>query len=729
MFDLSKYNSEQREAILDFDHNLLILACAGSGKTRTITGKIAYAISEGIIVPYQICAVTFTNKAAKEMKERVSRLVEEGDLSDMEIRTFHSLGAYLLRRFGTDVGLSPDFSIYDDDDALSLLAGVYPNQQKKNLRSFLNEIMLIKEMGISSSDARLVEKGYSKELIDMYEKYESALRATGNADFADLIMLPAKLLEDPHSRASEYVHRRFKMILVDEYQDSSDEQFVFLSRLKGPETQVVVVGDDDQSIYSFRGANLENILSFDTLFENVREIKLEKNYRSTDEILRPAGALISKNTKRHVKEIVSADGKKGVKPRIIRAFDGRVEADVISSMILTHRDYDRVAVIYRTNAQSQPFEVSFTNLGIPYKVVGALRFYEREEVKDVLALLYLLMNHRDSVSFKRVINKPPRGIGPKKTEEILSYSDDLMEALETFVSKSSGKAKKASFQFLSTWKSLTKLLDESQDVNIGSVAHRAFVEFGLSDYYKSEPDSSIRSSKLQNVEQLINALSEEGSGRDKLRAFLERVALDNTILGSEDPRDKEGVTLITMHNAKGLEFDTVYCVGLEDDTIPGTDVTSEEAEEERRLLYVAMTRAQRCLVLSHADSRFKWGSVFYSKPSRFLEDIPREYLEGDFSDLDKRQNFGTSSSYTSWKGQSWANGIDFSPRKMGYTPSVRRSPLKSQSFNIGEKVKSATYGTGEVVDIKDEGERRILTVLFGEKRVKYVEAKAALEKI
>ncbi len=729
MFDLSKYNSEQREAILDFDHNLLILACAGSGKTRTITGKIAYAISEGIIAPYQICAVTFTNKAAKEMKERVSRLVGEGDLSDMEIRTFHSLGAYLLRRFGTDVGLSPDFSIYDDDDALSLLAGVYPNQQKKNLRSFLNEIMLIKEMGISSSDARLVEKGYSKELIDMYEKYESALRATGNADFADLIMLPAKLLEDPHSRASEYVHRRFKMILVDEYQDSSDEQFVFLSRLKGPETQVIVVGDDDQSIYSFRGANLENILSFDTLFENVREIKLEKNYRSTDEILRPAGALISKNTKRHVKEIVSADGKKGVKPRIIRAFDGRVEADVISSMILTHRDYDRVAVIYRTNAQSQPFEVSFTNLGIPYKVVGALRFYEREEVKDVLALLYLLMNHRDSVSFKRVINKPPRGIGPKKTEEILSYSDDLMEALETFVSKSSGKAKEASFQFLSTWKSLTKLLDEGQDVNIGSVAHRAFVEFGLSDYYKSEPDSSIRSSKLQNVEQLINALSEEGSGRDKLRAFLERVALDNTTLGSEDPRDKEGVTLITMHNAKGLEFDTVYCVGLEDDTIPGTDVTSEEAEEERRLLYVAMTRAQRCLVLSHADSRFKWGSVFYSKPSRFLEDIPREYLEGDFSGLDKRQNFGTSSSYTSWKGQSWANGIDFSPRKMGYTPSVRRSPLKSQSFNVGEKVKSATYGTGEVVDIKDEGERRILTVLFGEKRVKYVEAKAALEKI
>lgn len=729
MFDLSKYNSEQREAILDFDHNLLILACAGSGKTRTITGKIAYAISEGIIAPYQICAVTFTNKAAKEMKERVSRLVGEGDLSDMEIRTFHSLGAYLLRRFGTDVGLSPDFSIYDDDDALSLLAGVYPNQQKKNLRSFLNEIMLIKEMGISSSDARLVEKGYSKELIDMYEKYESALRATGNADFADLIMLPAKLLEDPHSRALEYVHRRFKMILVDEYQDSSDEQFVFLSRLKGPETQVIVVGDDDQSIYSFRGANLENILSFDTLFENVREIKLEKNYRSTDEILRPAGALISKNTKRHVKEIVSADGKKGVKPRVIRAFDGRVEADVISSMILTHRDYDRVAVIYRTNAQSQPFEVSFTNLGIPYKVVGALRFYEREEVKDVLALLYLLMNHRDSVSFKRVINKPPRGIGPKKTEEILSYSDDLMEALETFVSKSSGKAKEASFQFLSTWKSLTKLLDESQDVNIGSVAHRAFVEFGLSDYYKSEPDSSIRSSKLQNVEQLINALSEEGSGRDKLRAFLERVALDNTTLGSEDPRDKEGVTLITMHNAKGLEFDTVYCVGLEDDTIPGTDVTSEEAEEERRLLYVAMTRAQRCLVLSHADSRFKWGSVFYSKPSRFLEDIPREYLEGDFSGLDKRQNFGTSSSYTSWKGQSWANGIDFSPRKMGYTPSVRRSPLKSQSFNVGEKVKSATYGTGEVVDIKDEGERRILTVLFGEKRVKYVEAKAALEKI
>lgn len=729
MFDLSKYNSEQREAILDFDHNLLILACAGSGKTRTITGKIAYAISEGIIAPYQICAVTFTNKAAKEMKERVSRLVGEGDLSDMEIRTFHSLGAYLLRRFGTDVGLSPDFSIYDDDDALSLLAGVYPNQQKKNLRSFLNEIMLIKEMGISSSDARLVEKGYSKELIDMYEKYESALRATGNADFADLIMLPAKLLEDPHSRASEYVHRRFKMILVDEYQDSSDEQFVFLSRLKGPETQVIVVGDDDQSIYSFRGANLENILSFDTLFENVREIKLEKNYRSTDEILRPAGALISKNTKRHVKEIVSADGKKGVKPRVIRAFDGRVEADVISSMILTHRDYDRVAVIYRTNAQSQPFEVSFTNLGIPYKVVGALRFYEREEVKDVLALLYLLMNHRDSVSFKRVINKPPRGIGPKKTEEILSYSDDLMEALETFVSKSSGKAKEASFQFLSTWKSLTKLLDEGQDVNIGSVAHRAFVEFGLSDYYKSEPDSSIRSSKLQNVEQLINALSEEGSGRDKLRAFLERVALDNTTLGSEDPRDKEGVTLITMHNAKGLEFDTVYCVGLEDDTIPGTDVNSEEAEEERRLLYVAMTRAQRCLVLSHADSRFKWGSVFYSKPSRFLEDIPREYLEGDFSGLDKRQNFGTSSSYTSWKGQSWANGIDFSPRKMGYTPSVRRSPLKSQSFNVGEKVKSATYGTGEVVDIKDEGERRILTVLFGEKRVKYVEAKAALEKI
>lgn len=786
MIDLSNLNKEQMEAVQDFDNNLLILACAGSGKTKTITSKIAYAIETGRVYPSQICAVTFTNRAAKEMRDRVAALLPDVDTSRMVLRTFHSLGASLLRRYATSLGLSPDFSIYDDDDSFQVLCGV-SSLDRNVLRQFQKSISKAKDLGYNPESDNLTEICDHPAFRDTFKAYQKELDKTGNVDFADLIQKAEELLKT-NPEALGYCHNRFRMILVDEYQDSNKEQFQFLRLFKGEDAQLIVVGDDDQSIYSFRGAEIKNILTFSSQFQKVREIKLEKNYRSTDEILAPAGELIRHNRDRHVKDIISADGKHGQKPMVLCSMTGRMEAKRVADIIKGTADYDNTAVLYRTNAQSLAFEQEFTQNRIPYKVIGALKFYEREEIKDALSFLRLLMNHKDEVSFKRIINKPSRGIGDKKVERILSLNEDIYCGLEEFAATTKGEAGDSARIFLKGWKTAEEALD-SED-NLGTVLYKALNDIQLIDYYNSEPDKATRQAKLENLSQLVNVLAgaddeednvfademeaaskpENFCGRNALRSFLEKLTLDSTTLGDDDPRDQRGVTLITMHNTKGLEYDRVFCAGLEEDIIPGRNGDEpEKKEEERRILYVAMTRARKSLYLSYATSRMMWGRTNYTMASSFLRDIPSNLLSGDVDAIRTRSSFGASYGQSLFGGSSQntssygygsygqktqttvSNTPSWASKISGLTGSASSSTTasygggssyygkpkqveainnKQTGFAVGDRIKNANYGEGVIDTVETRPDKRILVVLFDNgRKMKFVEGHAALEKI
>ena len=733
LVDLDTLNEEQRSAVLDFDHNLLILACAGSGKTRTITSKIAYAISQGIYKPYQILAVTFTNRAAGEMRERVEAMLPDVDLEGLEMRTFHSFGAYILRRYGGRLGLSPTFCIYDDSDSLSLLSTVVPTLDKKDLRQIQKAISNAKDRGLSPSSPGIGQMLPEYDFASAFQRYEDALEASGNVDFADLIGKSTRLLNEDEEVAS-YFRRRFRLVLVDEYQDSNRMQFELLKALTGPDTRLVTVGDDDQSIYSFRGAEIENILTFASSFDNVREIKLEKNYRSTSQILAAASALISKNRERHKKELVSAYGTSGAKPSVLFCLTGTGEGERIADLIRNIGDYDNTAILYRTNAQSQIFEQKLTDRRIPYKVIGALKFYEREEVKDALAFLYLMMNHRDQVSFRRIINKPSRGIGNAKMQAIFSAGDDLMEALRSFAGTAPKTARDGALIFLSAWERAEKALSEGE--NLGDILNTALLDTGLYDLYNSDPDRTVRLTKTENLGELVSVLHEAGEGREALMMFLEKLTLDSTMLGDHDPAAERGVTLMTMHNTKGLEFDRVFVAGLEEEMIPGRhDESPSSIEEERRIMYVAMTRARKSLYLSYAAQRMMWGHTEYHRPSRFLLDIPQMLLGGETGALSQPSSRSSLSSHV-------GDTLHYRPRTASSSqPSwsagnvvVRRKKDGSGTagnihFAVGDKVRSFNFGEGTVIAVEKAGVNNILSVRFSSSVAKFVEGSAKLEKI
>ena len=742
MIDLSVLNEEQKEAVLDNKNNLLLLACAGSGKTLTITYKIAWAIENGFVYPGQVCAVTFTNRAAKEMRDRLENLLPNVDTSRMVVRTFHSLCASLLRRFGTSLGLKADFTIYDDDDSFQVLCNI-SKRDKKELRDMAKSISKVKDIGLTPDDDGCAKYSDYHDFRTIYMAYENALRETGNVDFADLIGKAVELLKT-NEEALSYCHNRFKLVLVDEYQDSNSEQFKFLKLFVSPESQLVAVGDDDQSIYSFRGAEIRNILSFSKDFSGVREIKLEKNYRSTDQILAPASALIKHNKNRHDKEIVSADKKSGSKPVVIVSQNGVMEAKRVCSIIQGCGDYNNTAILYRTNAQSLAFETELTQRRIPYKVIGALKFYDREEIKDSLSFLRLLLNHSDSVSFRRIINKPSRKIGEKKLSEILSRDNDLFLALSSF--SQDNPSLEGARAFLNAWKNAEKRLDD--DVSLGEVMFKALEETGLKELYESERDRAIRQSKLDNLSQLVSTLEENTlkqdsiaenlpvtTGREALSQFLERLTLDSTVLGDDDNRDKEGVTLITMHNTKGLEYDTVFCVGLEDEIIPGRNKEDDKSkEEERRILYVAMTRARKKLYLSYSTLRMLWGNFNNEHPSSFLKEIPLELLSGDTEGINGNPHSFSSSFSSQAKPQyyysntpSWAKGINISKKESITKPKEDKKQLE---LKVGDRVKAQDKGEGVITDVTVSPDKTILTVLYDSgRKMRYVAGHANIEKI
>lgn len=621
MFDyLESLNAQQREAVLHAGSPLLILAGAGSGKTRVITTKIAYLVDAIGVPARQILAVTFTNKAAREMHERAIRLSSRAE--GVMIRTFHSFGAWLLRMYSAEAGLAEGFSIYDDDDTRSLLASCLEGDEKKKLARYAWGISRAKDYALLPDDD-LSSVMDDENFPDVYHRYNERLRQSGNADFGDLILLPLLLLRD-NPDIKERLRRHFSVIMVDEYQDSNVAQFLLLRELVGPDTYLCVVGDDDQSIYRFRGAEVRNILSFPDAFENTRVIRLETNYRSCAFILEAASAVVANNTGRMGKTLRPVR-EQGSPLRIIGFDSAEDEADYWADFI-AKTGYEDTAILYRSHFMSRLLELSFSRRGVPYRIVGSLRFYEREEIKDLISLMRFVVNPYDRVSFARLINKPARGIGPKSRDKLINFASSNSVSLlyacdvcDTFLSSKAAESAKAFASFIRS--AYSDMRGDSLDWWMLELLERS----GLNDYYAGYDDVTARQ-KQENIREFVSIAKDFPCSREGLLAFLETAALD----GSADSGGDDGVFLITMHTTKGLEFSRVIVVGLEEGVFPPWSASSpEDIEEERRLFYVAMTRAKDELYLSWARRRFIYGKKSFQQASRFLDEIPVSCVNKD----------------------------------------------------------------------------------------------------
>ncbi len=612
-------NPVQREAVLHYGRPLLILAGAGSGKTRVVTVKIAYLIDVLGLNPRDILAVTFTNKAAQEMRDRAAGLCPRA--TDVLIRTFHSFGSWLLRRNSSVAGLDSHFTIYDDDDVLSLLKAVFPDGERRDLHRTAFCIGRAKDFGLGPEDD-LSDITPDPEFPAAYRAYEDRLRAIGNADFGDLILLSVKLLRNVPEVKSR-IQERFRVILVDEYQDSNTAQFELLRELAGPDAYVCVVGDDDQSIYRFRGAEVRNILTFSESFPGTEIVRLEQNYRSTGSILGAASGVV-KHNKGRLGKTLWTENEEGKPPVLVSCADQDAEAAFCLSLVRKDPGTE-LAILYRTNAQSRVFESLFLKESVPYLIVGTVRFYEREEVKDVVAFLKFLANPRDEVSFRRIVNKPARGMGDAKVEAVLAEAGavkgDLIEAAGIALDRLKGKARTALADFVGLCRELYRTLEKEP---LPAFVDRLIRDSGLEEYHRRQ-DEIASTQKISNLEELVNAATLYSGGMEGLTEFLEGIELDSARMEGTAPEGGHKVTLITMHNTKGLEFDRVVVTGMEEGLFPrGGEESEADIEEERRLFYVAITRARKEVYFTHCGMRRLHGKLLPMQPSRFLRELPEE---------------------------------------------------------------------------------------------------------
>ena len=641
---LATLNEEQRQAVEDLTHDSLVIAGAGSGKTRVLTTKIAYILAEGKAGPAEVLALTFTNKAAREMRSRIATIVGE-DLSRMiPMGTFHSIFARWLRSYGKYLGYDSDYTIYDSGDSRTLVKVIirdmkldekdYPPKKVYGLISACKNDGLTPG-SLSDSDPRLRRM---PRFEDVYKGYLSRCFRANAMDFDDLLINMLRLLRQ-HPEVRDELHRRFRYILVDEYQDTNWVQNEIVKQLKGPDTILTVVGDDAQSIYSFRGAVIENILSFSNTFPGAVVYKLRKNYRSTSNIVDIANSLIEKNHFRIPKTVEAIAGQ-GEKLTLFDAFSGKSEAErvaeMISSSLRRGRTPEEVAILYRTNAQSRLFEEQLRNYSIPYRIYGGLSFYDRAEIKDALAYLRLVINASDDEALRRVYNTPKRGIGDvtfstlsdlansqkKPLMEVAADPDLMAEALKA------GPIKR-----ISDFVELINQLRETANTGMTLAEYMSHLILAtrLPDMYSDESVESL--SKLDNLNELVSAVQEYEEAHYELSddpVTIEDFVRDMSLYTDADQKEDgtPRVSLMTMHASKGLEYEEVYCVGLEDQLIPSDRYSEEkDIEEERRLLYVAITRAKEKCILSYAQSRMTHGQLDYQRPSRFLLDLDPRYLE------------------------------------------------------------------------------------------------------
>lgn len=723
---LAGLNPQQQKAVIHQGAPLLVVAGAGSGKTRVLTRRIAYLMAEREVRPYEILAITFTNKAAGEMKERVTELV--GPIAkSMWVSTFHSACVRLLRQEIERLGYSSTFSIYDSADSQKLISRVvetlnldakrYPPRQFQSLISNAKNELLTPYQYLSAA-----QNQFETIVADVYTLYEKRLKQANALDFDDLIMKTVQVLQQFPETKSRF-RSRFRHILVDEYQDTNHAQYVLVNELTGregdgfPVAELCVVGDADQSIYGFRGATIRNILQFEVDYPNAATVLLEQNYRSTQNILNAANAVITQNASRKEKNLWSEAGSGA--PLVGYVAESEYdEAEFIKSEIRSLQDMGQsnpgdTAVFYRTNAQSRIFEEIFMRAAIPYKVVGGLRFYERKEVKDLLAYLRVLANPDDEVSLRRVINFPKRGIGDRALEEveIFAQSQDISfwHALLR-VTEATGVPNKAS-QSIGTFTSmLTALAVLVEAKTKPSVIIEAVLEQSglLTELEAStDPQDEVR---VENLKELVSASMEyeerplEELGEDEeisLSGFLEKVSLVADADEIPDGEDHGGVvTLMTLHTAKGLEFPTVFLTGMEDGIFPHARTLDDpkEIEEERRLAYVGLTRAEKRLYISRAEYRLTFGTPKYNPGSRFLDEIPSDLIE--------------------WKNEtrtSSSSGNSGLRRKTQSAPPPRATGKTSVAMvlEVGQRVSHDTFGLGTVVSIAGEGEKTEATINFG----------------
>ncbi len=736
-------NPAQQKAVEHTGSPLLILAGAGSGKTRVLTQKICHLIETKTFEPRQILAVTFTNKASREMKERMGHMLPPHLAYDVWISTFHSLGVQILRRYCEVLGYKKGFTIFDDSDQTTVIKKVL---KKLNLNEKIitpkfcqSRINMAKSSALSQMEIDSQKALFSKEFSAIYAAYEQELKANNAFDFGDLISKSLHLLEN-FPQVREELQNSFRFIMVDEYQDTNVTQYRLMKALCADKNNICVVGDEDQSIYAWRGADITNILNFEKDFAGTTVIKLEQNYRSTKNIIAAAYGVISHNSQRHDKKLFT-DNPAGDLVKVVEVEneydEAQFAADKIASLRLDGLSLNDVAIFYRTNAQSRVLEEQLRNKQIPYRLYGGIRFYDRKEIKDVVSYLNLLLNPTDDVSFKRVVNVPARSLGKTTIENLEQISIDhqcsmveaSIRAMQTKALPSRASGKLSEFLDL-----LVKLREKATSLDLYALYNEVL---DVTGYLRElEQDDTIESkSRIENLQEFGNAIlrfTETHQDDASLEKFLSDMALVSEADSSEETQNQPAVTLMTLHISKGLEFPVVFMMGMEEGLFPGhqsIEEAGDRMEEERRLCYVGMTRAEKSLYMLHARSRRHWGEHTFNPPSRFIDEIPPTLIE-PVSMVQKRPSFMGRPSATgfsrsgsaSFKGARATNkeSFDVFPDYENMSDLHESGPYKK-----GARVRHPVFGAGSIFQVEGAGDSTKVSILFGDQSIKKFIAKHA----
>lgn len=743
-------NDRQKEAVEYMGGPLLILAGAGSGKTRVLTYKIAYLLEKDIVKPWQILAITFTNKAAKEMKERVEGLVGQVS-SDMWLGTFHSVCVRILKREIELLGYTRDFNIFDDIDKEKVIKEV---MKKLNIDEKMYPTGLLKAEISKAKEVMKDEIAYQKsamgdfrkeEISKVYTMYQQTLRKNNSIDFDDIIMLTVKLfLENPDRLM--YYQEKFQYILVDEYQDTNKTQFLLISLLSSGTGNICVVGDESQSIYGFRGADISNILNFEKEFPNAKIVKLEENYRSTKNILNAANEVIKNNSSK-IDKVLWTQNKEGEKIDYKTLNNEYEEVEYVVEKIddicrKESKKYSDFAVLFRTNAQARVLEEVFMKSGTPYKLIGGIKFYARKEIKDIISYLKLIQNRNDNIALKRIINEPKRGIGDTALDKLDALAAQngisIFELIQNPNNLTGIRSAGNIMMFKDMMNSLIKAKDE---MKVSELIKKVLKDSGYEDMLNSEgtKETEIR---FDNLMEFIGVAIEfeNENAENTLGDFLESIALVSDVDNLDE--STEAVTLMTMHSAKGLEFEDVFLVGMEEGLFPSKRSIEEDAqtEEERRLCYVAITRAKDHLFMTNTKKRTLYGSTTFSIPSRFIDEIPDKLLSAD--SIENKETRGQSTSTSSpWLDNEYKrvetyisnrNRVNESIERKSVTPNIgvsvdsflknlagtgatttpKVNAASSAKYKVGMEVKHKKFGIGTIENIEPEGDDFKLEITF-----------------
>lgn len=738
---LNELNENQRKAVQCTEGPSLVIAGAGSGKTRVLTYRIAHLLSQGIPA-YKILALTFTNKAAREMQKRISLLVGAENASNLWMGTFHSIFSKLLRFEADKLGYTSNFTIYDTQDSKNLIKAiikdlklddkVYKPNDVLGRISMAKNNLIVAQAYSQSSRIMTADAAARKPLIaEIYKHYQARCKQSDTMDFDDLLLQTNILFRDFPDILAKY-QQKFQYILVDEYQDTNYSQYLIIKKLSENHRNLCVVGDDAQSIYSFRGARIENILNFRNDYPDYQLFKLEQNYRSTTTIVNAANSIISKNKEQIPKKVFS-ENEEGEKIKVMRALSDKEEGFQVTNEIFRmanyeQQEYNDFAILYRTNAQSRILEEALRKRNIPYKIYGGQSFYQRKEIKDLLAYFRLSVNQNDEEALKRIINYPRRGIGDTTIDKIREIATQYHVSMWTVLSnldKIKGTINASTLNKLNNFRLLIenfsgRIAEENAYEVAGYIAHASGIADDLSS--DSTPEGV---SRRENIQELLNAIKDfsetaykEGNN-DRLPAFLEGVAL-LTDQDSEKPEDNNKVTLMTIHAAKGLEFPNVFMTGLEEELFPAQQsVTNPSAlEEERRLFYVALTRAEKKVVISYATTRYRNGQIVPTRPSRFIAEIDPHYIDGFISPRNENSSFHMRTQPTFRKPQSTGS---LAPAAHNEIPELDRSRLKAIDPNTVTPemlIFHPTFGSGRIISIEGLGVNKKAKVAFAKEGTK-----------